>query len=140
MTREPNRTPLTKELTIRALKPRARDYIVWDATSALGVKVTPTGTKSYLVAYQHDGRTRWYHLGRHPAVPLSRARRNAGEVKAMAALGRDPQGEKVAARERHRTEISFSELAREYLAAKTDMRSIAQYERSLRVDTLPVIG
>jgi integrase len=31
-------------------------------------------------------------------------------------------------------------LAREYLAAKAGMRSIDQYERSLKADTLPFIG
>jgi integrase len=141
-TRPPLRLDLRKEMTVRALKPAEKAYIAWDTGSALGVKVTPTGGKSFLVVYRHAGRARWMHLGRYPAVPLAEACASAGKVRARAALGDDPHGDKVAARARERDEITFEQLAAEYVAAKRKegMRSLAQYERALRKEWLPAIG
>ena len=138
--REPNKRPLTKDLTVRALIAADRPYIVWDETSALGVRVMPTGSRSFLVTYQHAGRSRWFHLGRYPAVPLAEARTLAGKIKARAALGEDPQGEKVAARHRQHDEISFKGLVDEYLVAKRTLKSLPQYQRAIDADILPALA
>ena len=60
--------------------------------------VQPSGTKSWAVRYRHNGTTRKFTLGSHPAIDLKAARALAGKALRAAAEGRDPGQEKVQAR------------------------------------------
>lgn len=88
------------DMFIRNLTPPEKTTIWWDEVQpSLGVRVTPTGAKSWKVAYRHKGRLRWFTIDKFPAVGLKDARDIAGKIRAQAALGADPQGSKMAARQ-----------------------------------------
>ena len=60
--------------------------------------VQPSGAKSYVLRYRHAGRPRKLTIG--PAeMGLGEARKLAASARAAIAAGRDPQGEKAAAKE-----------------------------------------
>ncbi|MEI7607768.1 MAG: site-specific integrase [Rhodospirillaceae bacterium] len=142
---------LTKKV-LDALRPDpdGRELFVWDgALAGFGVRVLPSGVKSYLIQYRTtEGRTRRLALGKVGTLTPDEAREAAREKLAAAAKGADPSGERHAAR----TAMTVTELCDWYLdaAAKGDIlgrrgerikASTLEMDRS-RIDThvKPLIG
>ena len=92
-----NRLTLTVR-SVDALKPAERSWIAWDdRLTGFGVRVQPSGLKSFIVNYRagDGGRkapNRRVVLGRHGEIPVAEARRKAREMLAAAARGEDPAG------------------------------------------------
>ena len=89
--------------TVAALAPAARSYIAWDDTlTGFGVRVLPTGTKSYILNYRPGGGRRAPNrrivLGRCESTAPDEARHMAGEVLARIAAGEDPAAKRARAR------------------------------------------
>jgi integrase len=89
------------KLTIRRIREldctKGRDRLVFDDEQrGLAVRVTSTGTKSYLVQYSIGGRKRRIPLGSCDAVSLADARLVAQGIMGMVAHGRDPALERKA--------------------------------------------
>jgi integrase len=131
----PPRRHHLSENYIKSLQPEEKDYIVWDdKQTGFGIKVTKLWTLSFVVQYRHEGRLRWFYADHYPSISVAQARKIAQEVRARAALGFDPHGEKAAARQGD----TLSELANDYFAAKEKegLKSAdfyrAQYNRHLR--------
>ncbi len=59
--------------TVAALKPKHERYEIWDG-NGFGVRVTPRGTKSWVLVYHHQGRPRRMTLGTYPGMGLADAR------------------------------------------------------------------
>ncbi|MCY3755494.1 MAG: tyrosine-type recombinase/integrase, partial [Alphaproteobacteria bacterium] len=79
------------DAAIARLRPRGREYSVWDSRVAgLGVRVRPTGGRSYVLLLDAGGRTKRVSLGPVSTKSVADARREV--------LGRhaDPQPEKTA--------------------------------------------
>jgi integrase len=91
---------LTKR-TIDALKPQAKAYVAYDRElHGFGVRVMPSGHKSFIVEYRPHGggrgnATRRLTLGALGALTPDQARRAAQEALARVRLGNDPQAEKA---------------------------------------------
>ena len=75
-----------KKLTdaaIARLRPRAREYAVWDGTlPGLGVRVRPTGGKTYVLLEEIGGRTKRVSLGPVSTMTVAEARRACHERRA----------------------------------------------------------
>ena len=90
-----NKLSLTKR-TVEALKPAAKSWIAWDDTlTGFGVRVQPTGLKSYIVNYRAgDGGRKAPNkrvvLGRHGGITAEQARHMAQRVLREAATGDGP--------------------------------------------------
>lgn len=88
------------------LRPESgKDVIVWDDdVRGFGVRVRPSGIKSYVAVYRIGGRKRWFTIGEHgsPWTP-EKARAKAVAVLLAAKNGADPQEEKIKAREKVET-------------------------------------
>jgi integrase len=98
------------DLQIRKLVPRPRErFEVWDARlPGFGVRIAPTGTKSFILVYRHKGRPRRMTLGRYPVLSLADARKRAIEALAGLARGADPQSQKMIAQ----TSTRFDDVVR----------------------------
>lgn len=96
---------LTRKL-IENLEPRNGDYSVRDSeVIGLGVRVRPSGTRTYILTYRLGGQLRKLTLGRaDDGYGLDEARDRAREKLADVRDGIDPQIEKVA--ERHALTIN----------------------------------
>jgi integrase len=106
-----------------------------------------TSRKSWIVMYwmSHDGkrRARKKSLGRYPAVTLRTAQRTALEMREQVDQGMDVVGEQQQAkRQREREQLTFHDLAVRYFDARRadELKSLAEIERTIRRDALPVIG
>lgn len=70
---------LTKR-TVDGLDARDKDYFEWDNELAgFGIRVWPTGKKTYVAQYRSGKQTRRFKIGAHGALTVEEARtRSAG--------------------------------------------------------------
>ena len=84
-----HRTRLSAK-AIAAAQPAATEYTLWDNQLAhFGVRVLPSGDKSYIVQTRVNGRMRKITLGRFSELPLGTARREGAAVLARLWGGED---------------------------------------------------
>ena len=91
MNRSKHRVRLTVK-GIAAAKPKDREYTIWDnLLGHFGVRVQPSGVRSYIVQTRVNGRMRKVTLGRFPELPLGRgpAGRRGRACPTVGRRGRD---------------------------------------------------
>jgi integrase len=104
---------LTKRM-IDALEPAGTDTFVWDKDlKGFGLKITPAGTRVYLVQSRLKGHLRRFTIGKHgsPWTP-DQARKRANDLLQALAHDLDPGAEKLAAKRG----LTLSQLCDLYLA------------------------
>lgn len=94
---------ITKRM-VDGLEPREAEYTTWDRDlTGFGIRVRPTGAKSYIVAYRAGrGRSAPYRrqtIGAANKLSPDQARQEAERILAGATLGLDPAAELAAAKE-----------------------------------------
>ena len=115
--------------------------MLWDGTlKGFGLRVYPSGRRSYIIQYRVNGRTRRIALGAPEKVSCAQARAHAKKLLSEAALGRDPAAE----RDKRRNAPRLAELAGRYLRdvarIKNKPRSVREYEKLLTNLILPALG
>ena len=86
---------LTKR-TVEAAAPKSKDYVLWDDDlPGFGLRVLPSGRRSYVVQYRHAGRSRRYSIGPHGVWTAEAARREAKTQLGRVAAGDDPAEERL---------------------------------------------
>jgi integrase len=96
-----SKDPITVE-TVASVKPRSSDWIMWDggdgAVKGLGLKVTPTGKKIYILKYRMAGGraapTRRFTIGDSGGWTPKTARIKARALLSQISDGHDPMLEK----------------------------------------------
>ena len=132
---------LTKRL-VESIKPGATDIFVWDSElRGFGVRVKPSGRRSYLVQYRTSGNvSRRMTIGVHGVFTAETARTRARELLHAARSGADPATE----RDKVRTAPSVADFAERYMAehatVKKKPRSVRSDETLLRLHILPALG
>ena len=97
------RLTLTKR-SVDSLLPSAGPWIAWDdKLTGFGVRVQPSGTKSFLINYRADGGGRYSPnrrlvIGRFGRMTAGEARRRAQALLGRVATGEDPARERAEAR------------------------------------------
>lgn len=134
--------PKLTRRTVEATKSGpARDVFTWDdELSGFGVRVLPSGKRSYLVQYRFARRTRRLTLGAHGVLTAQQARRLARAALGDLARGIDP----AAARRAKAKAPTVKELGQRYLRehAKPKKRpsSAASDESLLKRCIYPRLG
>jgi integrase len=110
--------------TVDSVQPRDKAFILFDAAiKGFGVRVMPTGAKSFVLEYRpHPGGRstpkRRMSLGRYGAVTVDQARTVALDALAHIRLGSDPQAEKS----RQRSSLSVTDLIDLFTAEHVDSK------------------
>ena len=152
---------MLSNILIKNLKPEEKEYTRREK-GGFGIRVLPSGTKTFFYLYRVDGKRRFLNLGEykdkdHPnGITLEAARSQyiieLGKVTALKAGrsdGQDPlQEKKRESVKRKKVEseyiksLSVSELTEEYLTkhAKKNKSSWQEDERILNKDVIPVWG
>ena len=102
---------------ILAARPGEKEYMIWDGTlSHFGLRVQPTGARSFVVQVRVHGRMRKFTLGRFPDMGVARAKEEAaallgriwaGEVITPTRKAKPPLFRDFAARYRERKKHRF---------------------------------
>ncbi|WP_108682098.1 integrase family protein [Methyloceanibacter sp. wino2] len=141
------RAPLRKaftDLALRRLKPKAKQYRVWDDSRSeggvlgLSVLVSPSGTRSFFATYYLDGKAVSKRIGRVGELPLGDARDKTKQLRGVAGLGKDPIEEERKAEEEERkakaADMSYEQVVdlfiKEY--AQLRQRTWKQTQRVLK--------
>jgi integrase len=103
------------DIMIRKLRPEEKKYVRGEG-NGFTVRVMPSGAKTWLYAYTFDGKRRELNLGFYPEVTLETARRKFEDARKQVKNGIDPLTEKKAVAEARRSELTFDQLAKEYVA------------------------
>src|SRR5277367_3957286 len=126
---------------ISSLRPKAERYEQWEG-AGFGIRVSPSGSKSWIWVYHFDGRPRRMTLGSYPGLGLADARIKLSEARKLLEQGSDPGDREVQQRRAERVAETVAQLADAYLEkwARPRKRSAAEDERILRKDVLPAWG
>jgi integrase len=119
-----------------------RDRIIFDSqVSGFGLRVTPIGTKLFIVQARAAGRKRRITIGMPPAMSLSKARGEALQALAAMRNGADPMAERRARSAKGITIRALSErwLA-EFVIPKLKPRTQYDYKQLLVSFILPALG
>ena len=122
---------------VDAAKPGDRDVYLWDSDlRGFGLKVTPTGGRTYLVQYRvggRRGRTRRVTIGKHGSPWTAHtAREEAKRLLGEVAVGTDPAEERTQARSAQ----TVAELCDEYLAEAEAGRILTRLGEPKKTSTL----
>ncbi len=131
------RLTLTKR-SVEGLLPSARPWIAWDdKLTGFGIRVQPSGTKSFLVNYRANGGGRYSPnrrlvIGRYGRITAEQARRKAQALFGRVAAGEDPAVERA----RARGLPTLGEAFEEYIDANPNrtQRTVYLYRQNLRVN------
>ncbi len=115
--------------------------VLWDeSVPGLGLRVTPTGRKSFVLSYRIGTRKRQITLGLYGALTLQQARVTAFKQLAAVLEGKDPLAlREQAARGRTVAEVSQRYLA-EHAIPKKKASSVSNDRQMLRKHVLPKLG
>ena len=133
-------TPLT-DRTIKALSPKVAPFDIRDGGQpGLVLTVLPSSRKQFTVRYRFQGKQRRLLLGEYPSTSLAEARKRARRAQTSVDDGRDPAGERQAAKAKRTDTVSA--LVDDYLAkhARKFKRSAGEDARILSVEVLPRWG
>ena len=110
--------------------------VIWDeALQGFAVRVQPNGGKTWIYVYSVKGRPRWVTIGKVGVLDATEARKRAMLMAVARVDGRDPAGERQAARKAE----TFGRLVERYIMehASRHNRSWRQCEALLRKHALP---
>lgn len=132
--------------SVDATKPGASEFLLWDDKLAgFGLKVTPTGVKTYLFQYRLGGRagkTRRFTIGKHGKLTPDAARKEAERLAVLVSQGVDPQQQKQD-NARKAVDLAFKGYAQTFVDDCLKVRwktSHKDGESLLRLYATPVLG
>ena len=97
---------------VDAAKPRSKEYILFDESfPGFGVRIFPSGVKSYIFQYRSGKHTRRMAIGKHGIITPHKARAKATELQNMVYDGHDPSVERKQVTEC----FTVAELCQQYL-------------------------
>lgn len=134
-------TSLTAKFVEKVKPPSGGRIEHWDRLlPGFGLRVTPTGNKSWVLMYRQHGRQRRMTIGKYPALTLEKARGVARTALEDVAKGSDPADNKKAARERRLDDLgAVAELFVEK-HAKPNNKSWKNQARRLEMHVTPHWG
>ena len=130
------------DLAIRGLKPDPLSrFEVFDSkVPGFGVRVFPSGIKSFILLYRHNGRPRRLTIGRYPVLSLAEARRMANAALGELAHGADPQKLKAEVPTRNDVAATVDRFVETHCSRHNRRRTADETARILRVHVVKPWG
>ena len=133
--------PKITKRSVESLKPKAKDYFLWDDDLAgFGVRVMRSGLKTYVLQYRVGRRTRRNAFSRVGTMTPDQARTYARELLVEVDKGQDPVAELVA----HRRSPTLAHLCQQFLDEYVEQRckptTQREYKRLVKLIIVPQLG
>src|SRR5215212_2083058 len=113
---------------VEAITPGKEDIVIWDAAlPGFGVRVKPTGVRSYIVQYRNreTGASKRMTIGQHgPLLTFEQAKKQARALLADAMRGQDPSGDWRAKRKAPTLSVLAAEYLDKYAVPKKRPKSV----------------
>jgi len=132
---KPRNTLKFTHLTIQNLKPRPKRVTFWcRGMDDFGIKVFPSGFKSWIYEYRFDNKTRRMTLGRFPKTSLSEATKLYVQTKEKVDHGIDPLEERFEKQNTWKSEPTVDDLIKLYIehCKNTNKKTYKEEERALK--------
>jgi integrase len=129
--------------SIKALRFKSERYEQWeDNGKGFGVRVSPSGRKSWIFMYRYEGRARRMTLGVYPKVTLADAHSAHADARKSLEKGNDPGSILTVANKEAIQAPTMSQLVDEYIEkwAKPRKRTWKEDARILNKDVIPQLG
>jgi integrase len=131
---------LTKRV-VDNLEPGPKDRIVFDdELKGFGLRIAPTGRKTFLVQYRAGGRCRRVKIGQMGSVTPDQARKLARSVLGSVASGENPAEVIALDRKAPRVRDLAARYLRDHVELRLKPRTQREYRHCLDVYILPAIG
>jgi integrase len=131
---------LTKR-TIDATEPQAAEFFIWDESiPGFGVRVMPSGRKSFVVQYRAGRRPRRMSLGPSTVLTCDQARTRAITIIAAVKNGEDPAADRAAKRNAATVSDLAERFDKEHIAVRLKASTAKEYRGNLRRFILPALG
>ena len=131
---------LTKR-SVEKLESGAEDYFIWDSDlSGFGVRVMPSGRKSYLVQYRAGGRSRRRSIGQHGALTADQARLEAKKLLGEVARGGNPAEDRQCKLREPTVASLCDRFLREYAALHCKPSTQKGYQSIITTGIRPHLG
>jgi len=132
------------DTVIRNIEPPKKRTVYWCIGSpAFGLRVTPSGTKTFIYKYMSGRTSRWVTIGKYPAISIREARARYNEqYEAVHDYEKDIVADKKAQIKAEKAKLTISELIKDYetIARIKEKISIKEELRAFNADVVPVIG
>ena len=131
---------LTKR-TIDAIEPQATEFFLWDeGIPGFGLRVMPSGRKSFVVQYRAGRRPRRMSLGPSTVLTCDQARTQAITIISAVKNGDDPAAERDAKRNAATVRELAERFDREHIAVRLKASTAKEYRSNLKRFILPALG
>ncbi|MCH2074488.1 MAG: site-specific integrase [Puniceicoccaceae bacterium] len=126
---------------VQELKPKKARYVVWCSDlKGFGVRISPTGSKSYIVQYRVDGKERKATIGKSDKFKAEAARRTAQSLLGSAARGVDEVEVKQIESQAPTVRDLADKFKAEYVPYHLKPSTQADYTRSIDKFIVPELG
>lgn len=129
--------------TVEALPVAARETVYWDSElPGFGVRVYPSGSKTYLVQTRAGGKSRRIGLGRHGIVSADQARREAAKIISGIKSGNKPERETGSSQKDLGPTVkeAAERFLREHAEVRCKPRTVQIYQNTINQHLVPALG
>ena len=131
---------LTKRL-VESAEVRDKDYVIFDSTlPGFGVRILPSGKRSYLVQYRRGRKWRRMAIGLHGILTPEKARAEAIRILSEVISGKDPAEERQQARRVPTVADMCQRAIQEHAVQHCKPSTVVGYRQLVRAYINPRIG
>ncbi|WP_426037013.1 tyrosine-type recombinase/integrase [Cypionkella sp. TWP1-2-1b2] len=131
---------LTKR-TIDAIEPQATEFFLWDeGIPGFGLRVMPSGRKSFVVQFRAGRRARRMSLGPSTVLTCDQARTRAITIIAAVKNGEDPAADRAAKRNAATVSDLADRFDKEHISVRLKASTAKEYRSNLKRFILPALG
>jgi integrase len=131
---------LTKRI-VDAVEPQATEFFLWDeGIPGFGVRVMPSGRKSFVVQFRAGRRARRMSLGPSTVLTCDQARTRAITIIAAVKNGEDPAADRAAKRNAATVSDLAERFDKEHISVRLKASTAKEYRGNLKRFILPALG